>query len=476
MAFGNDDLVEITYQANVVGLEELRALKNQNQDLQAQTDANKSKLREATVIQDKHTNALLEARRAVVGVRKEFFIFGFAIGTLTTLMSTLARGSNDLASSMDRLGRDAAAASKPVGDFFAKVINALGGKGFTAPELGIGNQLQLSRLFSDIDTLRGNTHAALVEKLRAEEISMADKVGDKWNTTFKRVFDERRKLLLQEHDLALLGLKTQAAIAGDFRKGLVGGAQGATSNAIESVLKGEPMSPAEMLKGFQGAFAHTMADAISQSLFTSLAGGGGFLTSMKNILTGRTPAVIAAEKGANAAEKTLDLNNQMLAVLNQIAECACSTARSITGATYVPPKQGTAGKISAASGAIGGAAMALLGIPGLGGGGAAPVPSLGVDLMPKRASGGEIPFMGMPGEFVVRRAAAMENKELLQDINSGRGTKSKGGNVFLIKANDAQSFVDMLGSPASRSQIEVQLIRAIMNNGSVRSVIKEFAR
>lgn len=475
----NDELVEITYQANVVGLDDVRNLKNQNAELQAQTDSNKSKVREATLVQEKHTNALLSARRAVIDIRKELFIFGFAIGTLTTLMAALSRGSNDLASAMQSLGRDAAAASKPVGDFLAKIVRYLGGKGFTAPDLGTDNQLQLSRLFSDIDTLRGNTHAALVEKLRAEEIALADKVGDKWNTTFKRVFDERKKLLLEEHDLAVLGLKTQARIAADFRRGIVTSAQGATAGVFESVLKGEPQSGEEMLKSYRDAFASTIAESMSQSLFTTFATGGNFFSNFRNILTGRTPQVIAAERAAKASEDTVGLSNQMLAVLNQIAECTCSTAKSISGASVTMPGGGGGSKVGAIAGLFG--AVAGLGAFGAAAGGfrpgPMPGPSLGVDLMPARASGGEIPFMGMPGEYVVRRPGAMENKDLLQEINAGGNLKSAGGgNVFIINATDAQSFVDMLSSTQSRAMIEVQVMRAIMENGGVRRVIREYAR
>lgn len=91
------------------------------------------------------------------------------------------------------------------------------------------------------------------------------------------------------------------------------------------------------------------------------------------------------------------------------------------------------------------------------------------------ASGGEVPAFVQPGEFVVRRGAAAENKDVLEGMH--RGEKVKGAqNVFMIKANDANSFSQMLANPASRAQLEIQIIKAIAGNGTVRQVIKDFAR
>ena len=97
--------------------------------------------------------------------------------------------------------------------------------------------------------------------------------------------------------------------------------------------------------------------------------------------------------------------------------------------------------------------------------------------VPAFATGGEVPITAQPGEFVMRKSVSQGNKELLQELNAtGRVKGASGGNVFLIKANDAQSFAQMLSSPASQAQLEVEVIKAIMRNGNVRNVIKNFAK
>jgi len=91
-------------------------------------------------------------------------------------------------------------------------------------------------------------------------------------------------------------------------------------------------------------------------------------------------------------------------------------------------------------------------------------------------TGGEVPAVLHQGEFVVRRSVAQDNKEALKEMNAG-GKKIRGTqNVFMIKANDASSFADMLSTPSARAQLEIQVIRAIMANGQIRQIIKDFAK
>lgn len=96
--------------------------------------------------------------------------------------------------------------------------------------------------------------------------------------------------------------------------------------------------------------------------------------------------------------------------------------------------------------------------------------------IPKFEAGGEVPIMAQPGEFVVRKSVAQNNMDLLQDLNAGSRRSRGATNVFLIKANDAASFDDMLASPSAQARIEVNVIRAIMANGQIRDVIKSYAK
>ena len=484
-----DENVKIIYEAVVRGQEKVEDLARKNEQLNEQIETQRATVQRLTKEHEKQQSMFVKAGQSVKSLRREFAIFGFALGSLAGLMATLSKGSSDLAAAMEDLGRESARATKPMGDWLAKFTRLLGGKGFTAPDLSVNNQARLANMFSDIESLRGRSQAALLEKLRAEEIQLADQVGDKWNTTFKRVFDERKKLLLENLRLEELGLKRMEQIRKDFQKDIVQSFRGGTSDTIFNFLQGERQSGADVMKSFTTGINRAIAEAFSQSLFTTFASGGNFFQNFKSILTGRTPQVVAAETTAKATENISRKNDEMLAVLRQIAECTCSTAQRMgtMTATITPPKKSTLDKIGSVANLVGSVAS-LGGMLGAGGGGGG-VQQPPADIIynpgktlhrggwvPSFPSGGEVGINAQPGEFVVRKAVAQDNKDFLKELNSGARPVRGTTNVFMIKANDAQSFSQMLSSPSSQAELEIQLIRRIMQNGEIRSILKNFAR
>lgn len=115
-----------------------------------------------------------------------------------------------------------------------------------------------------------------------------------------------------------------------------------------------------------------------------------------------------------------------------------------------------------------------------GGGGGGGLPSgagITMAVPPAMQHGGEVPIMAHRGEFVVNARAAQANKGILEEINSGDMNRVRGTqNVFLIRANDAQSFANMLSTPSARHQIEIAVIRAVTLNQTIRPVLKEFVK
>ena len=491
-----DRVVQISYDIIVRGQQRLDELTRQNEQLMAQTNEYKQRLDSLNEKQERHNSVLLKAREAARALHRELYIFGFVAGTLAATMAVLAKGSNDLASSMENLGRQAAQSTKPLGDWLAKFINFLGGKGFTAPDLSVSNQVRLASMFSDIETLRGNTHAALIEKLRAEEIQLSNQVGDKWNSTFKRVFDERKRLLLENQALEELGLKRLEAIRADFRRGVVSSLQGGTSDTIFNFLQGEKQTPGEIVRTFTSGINRAVSEAISQTLFTTLAGGGGnFFENLMNTLTGKKKADPQLTQANERLDRMVQTNQRIVETNARIADCVCITAEYLTSgagratsATIELPKKSGLDKAAALLGGIGQIASLAAGFPTGGSGGGVPQlpPDIIMDPMPRGhsggevgrfASGGEIPIMAQPGEFIVRGSAAQNNKKLLKGINNGENAMpGGGGHVFLINAVDAKSFADMLSSPSARAEMELQMVRMISSNGQVRNVIKTFAR
>ena len=584
MPFENER-VEIVYQAIVQGLQDVERLKAENQALQNQLGGLAGKTHEAATTQQKHNNALIEGHRAVRLLHRELSVFRFALGTTAVVMAILAKGSTDLASSLQTLGKESLEATKPVGDLFAKLIPWLGGKGFQDPNLSITNQAGLSNMFSQIDTLRGDTHAALVEKLRGEEIQLAEKVGDKWNTVFKKVFDMRSKLMLEDHDrrlkletdvqtlglqadvnklrgddhaaminrldaeemqlsekirtykkgdqdiikqlfnerremmieesdLAEVGLKRQSQIMKDFRKDVIEGFRKDTGDTLFNFLEGKKQGFGDILKSFRSTANRAVSEAFTQSLFTSMSGKGGkggFMENFMNTLTGKKEDTQLKEISQSNA-RIADTSKTLLGLTERIANCVCASAEALGAIKSTIPTSATltgggpniwqklatvTGAISTIAGGVGSLGSAAgVANPGLQpSAGMAPregmmtAPQSNANLfidttprghsgmeIPMFPSGGEVPIMAQPGEFIVRKSVAQDNKEVLKSMNSGARQSKNAQNIYFINANDAKSFSDMLSSPSAQQTMEMQITRAIMNNGSLRDAIRSFGR
>jgi hypothetical protein len=95
------------------------------------------------------------------------------------------------------------------------------------------------------------------------------------------------------------------------------------------------------------------------------------------------------------------------------------------------------------------------------------------------ATGGEVLAMLEPGEFVVNRNATERNRELLESVNSGRGTGEQGGGkgiavVFNINAIDPKTGAEFLlrNSKAIADAVGQEILR---NNQSYRRTSRRFA-
>ena len=95
------------------------------------------------------------------------------------------------------------------------------------------------------------------------------------------------------------------------------------------------------------------------------------------------------------------------------------------------------------------------------------------------ATGGEVLAMLEPGEFVVNRRSTERNRELLESVNSGRGTGEQGGGkgiavVFNINAIDPKTGAEFLlrNSKAIADAVGQEILR---NNQSYRRTSRRFA-
>lgn len=500
-----DQDVQIQYNAIVTGAGDVQALAAANGELANQVGGYTNKITQATDAQTKHKNALLQAHSAVREFHRELFVAAGVVGLLTFALNSMSKGSESAQIGLETLTGGINKMMGVIGNNLAMVTAfwgaVSGGASFsqaariskaqTEAAQSLDTQVKLLNMESQLYKTNGDDMNAMLSKQAAERLALKKSEGEKSYQLFKDALDRQQAAEIEAFRLSEMGLKSHMQIARDFQKNLVGGAlEGSTQSVLEKTLSGQHQTGSDVMKTFQAGFAKAISEAISQSLWTSLMGGGNFLDNLKNIFTGRTPAVLAAERGAKASEDISKKNDEMLAVLRQIAECTCSTAKSLGGGitgTITPPK--TSGLQKAASifgliGSLGGLGNIGAGTPS---GGSAPEPSLTIDpsvYTPHSSggwihsfpSGGEVPITAQPGEFVVRRSAAQQNKDLLRDINNGGKPVSGTQNVFVINANDASSFAAMLKSPSSQSEIEIAVIRAVMSNGSLRSILKNYAK
>ena len=391
------------------------------------------------------------------------------------------------------------------------------------------NQIENLGLQSQIAELSGNRERALLLTQQAELIRATQNASGERLKILNSFYYKKHQLELEDLRLTELGLQRQSEILKNFRKDLVTGLQSDTGDILFKMFEGQKQSFQAIITSIRSTLHRALADALSKSLFTSLLGGqsGGMFEGLKNLFGGgqkssaldplkleaasnarRQDAILRENQRIATFSQNIDQKIQSLsAIARNIADCVCRTAGNTAGmlagsgmnsgptSVMIEPGSAGGGGWLSAIGHITNLGTSLIGKYGsVGGGGGDDLGGANISMgsgafMPlastlhsggfvgKFANGGEVPALVQPGEFIVRKAVAQDNKEMLRNLNAGNDVRNGGApNVFLIKANDAQSFVDMLSSPSSRNQIEIQLIRSIMNNGEVRRVIKNFAK
>ncbi len=484
--------VEISYEAYVKSIERIEDLIRKNEQLQGQVTQYQSKLKEVEKQEEKNESVNLKLRKGILAFRKELFAIGLAITATTAFIKLLSLGSDALAERLEKLALQARKLSAPLGNFVAGLF---GNKG----QLSTESAVRLLALQSESAALRGDTYTALLKRIEAEEKKLIKDTGALWETTYKSVFEERKKLLIENFRLEELGLKRIAEISRDLKRDLVGAFKGGTTDTLTKLFSGQQQTGAEIMQTFREGLARALATAISESLFTSVFQGGNFFNNLKNIFTGRTQAVIAQEKTTEAI-KTLQT------VAQSIARCVCETAANtaaiasagrgggVTSITMEGSKASGLSRAAAIVGAVGslaslGAGFAA-GIPSVSGGGLPPGANISMgpgafatgryggwwNRLPRYQTGGEVPAVLHAGEFVVNARAAATNKEMLKSINSG-GPGTGGNNFYVtIKANDSRSFDEQLSTPSARQRLEIQIIRVLSENGTLRRVMKDTLR
>lgn len=486
----SEDRIQIIYEAVVRGQEKVEALARENENLVRVNNDQKASIDRLSQSHEKHVSAMGRARQSILAFRKELFAVTFVAAAVAGAIKALSGTSDALGERLEDLGRKASNFLNPVASAIARLM---GNKG----QLSTGARADILGLQSETARLRGDEFTALMKKQEAERVKLLEAASNERRRIIEKELLARQEAEREAFRLAEIGLKNQAQIFRDFKRDIVDAFRGGTGDTIFKLLQGEKQTAGDIIKGFQTSINRAVADAVSQSLFTTLFQGGGFMKNFVDAITGRKKKDPQIEETNKRLEKIESINAR-------IADCACFTAQEIgnlgrsipSSINYEAPKVSGIQKAQAILNLTG--ALAGAGALGAASGGAAGVPNsmaagpqLNIDpslYMPRGhsggmfgrrsfASGGEVPAALMEGEFVVRRPAAQRNKEVLKAMNGGaEAVPGGGGNVFLIRTNDAQSFSQALSTPSARQAIEIQVIRAIMENGGVRSVIKNFGR
>lgn len=497
-----DNVVDIVYRVSFPGKDQMTDFIARQREMNDTVSTSKTKTDEAAKSQENHKNILQQAHQAARQLHRELYVGAAIIGLVTVALTSMAKGSESAQMGLETLTGWLNQAGGAAGNFIAKwvaVAGAMsGGANFgsamkiadaqTNAAKSLDTQVKLLSMEAQTLKFKGDEMGALVAKQQAEQTALKKDGLTQRYYILKDALDREQAAETEAFRLSELGLKSHNQIAADFKRNLVGNAfQGSTQSVLEKTLSGEHQTAGDAAKTFQQGIARAISEALSQSIFTTMFQGGNFFDNLKNLFTGNSPQVQAAKRAASASEALLKKDDEILGVLRQIAECTCSTARSVSGgfsATIEPPKTSGLAKAKAITDLIGSAAGAAGMFSGFGGGGGQTgggnpnldlLPS-GYSVEPTFPSGGEVPIMAQPGEIVMRRSVAQQNKEMLLGMNAGmKPSRGGGGSVFIIKANDAASFTDMLSSPSSRAALEIQIMRAIMANGNLRDVMRRFA-
>jgi len=530
--------VQITYEAVVRGADQVRDLSTKTAELGAENAKLTQTVSRVTAETNKSVTAGLQARRAIIDFRKEMFAASFVIGSAVLIMRDLAQHSDALAAKFEKIGDATRDFKSNLGDAIASLLSlkgamsalqnfplagflGFGAKGAqqgaaTAAKAGMSREsrIQLLGLQGESASLRGDTLTALLKKQEAERIKLLEGASASRRKIIETELLERQRLERETYKLSELGLKRLVDIQRDFTRGNISIFKGGISEAISGLATNKFKSKEDIM-GFVGGignqFIKNAADMIAEAIATKVfSGQGGF-----GDLLGKLFGFKGAEQARQAAMLTTAQTQEKLlmnsyGVLQGIQNCVCAAASYLAnmgsrGTPTISISGGKGGGALAGIGAIAGLVGAVAGagafaasslassstamntIGGAIGEGGATSGSHYVNIpgpghrsggwIPSFQQGGEVPAFVTPGEFVVNKTAAAANKDILEGINSGnKPVKGSGGHVFLIKANDAQSFADQLSSPSSQQKMEIAVMKAVMSNGQVRKIIRDFAR
>lgn len=528
MAVG--ETVTVTYRVLLENIQAMDEFKRRHIEAEKEVERLKDRIEQLSDKQERHRTIMDKGRRAILDFRKEMFLLTFATASVIGVLTGLARSSDSLAGQLEKSGTQLQRIGKNLGDlvasstaveFFAKQLKGLADAFEKLNKLnqtktggrGQGESAATGILIDSLNArtlqAQGRSGAALGLQLDMQFLQQIQDQLAKGGTGVDRLraaWVSYRKEAVDALHRTEMGLRTNVEIAKDLQRALLDAFAAGVSEPLFKLFQGEKQTSRDVLKGFQTGANRALADAIGQALKTQLFGGGGnFFENLKNGFTGdNTPAIKATRDNTRVMKDEME---RLHAAIVSMKECVCRTAEN-TGNMAANmgggPREGMihfpgaswsqkAGAISNLVGSV--ALVAGAGASAAGGGASggynnptgnnanitsnvgAPMHTGG--MVRAFGTGGEVPITAQAGEFVVRRNVAQMNKDFLTDFNmhgDTKRTKNGGGNVFLIKANDASSFAEMMATPAGRNQIEISVIRAIMGNNNIRRVVRDFTK